>query len=92
MIALNTQWKLKSIVIGKNVKNIGTGAFLKAAKLSSVTFKGTNAVKVGKNAFKGTSAKMKVQVPKKMKSKTLRALKKNLQKAKISKKTSYKKK
>lgn len=90
--AFKNSRKLKSIVIGKNVKNIGTGAFLKAAKLSSVTFKGTNAVKVGKNAFKGTSAKMKVQVPKKMKSKTLRALKKNLQKAKISKKASYKKK
>lgn len=90
--AFKNSRKLKSIVIGKNVKNIGTGAFLKAAKLSSVTFKGTNAVKVGKNAFKGTSAKMKVQVPKKMKSKTLRALKKNLQKAKLSKKASYKKK
>ena len=90
--AFKNSKKLKSVVIGKNVKNIGSGAFLKAAKLSSVTFKGTSTVKVGRNAFKGTSSKMKVQVPKKMKAKTLRTLKKNLQKAKLSKKASYKKK
>ena len=89
--AFKNNKKLKSIVIGSNVKSIGSNAFSKASKLSSVTFKGTKIVKVGRNAFKGTSSKMKVTVPKKMKSKTLRALKKNLQKAKISKKATYNK-
>ena len=89
--AFKNNKKLKSIVIGNNVKSIGSNAFSKASKLSSVTFKGTKIVKVGRNAFKGTSSKMKVTVPKKMKSKTLRALKKNLQKAKISKKATYNK-
>ena len=89
--AFKNNKKLKSIVIGNNVKSIGSNAFNKASKLSSVTFKGTKIVKVGRNAFKGTSSKMKVTVPKKMKSKTLRALKKNLQKAKISKKATYNK-
>lgn len=90
--AFKNNKKLKSIVIGSNVKSIGSNAFNKAGKLSSVTFKGTKIVKVGKNAFKGTSAKMKVTVSKKMKARTLKALKKNLQSAKISKKASYKKK
>ena len=89
--AFKNNKKLKSIVIGNNVKSIGSNAFNKASKLSSVTFKGTKIVKVGRNAFKGTSSKMKVTGPKKMKSKTLRALKKNLQKAKISKKATYNK-
>ena len=89
--AFKNNKKLKSIVIGNNVKSIGSNAFSKASKLSSVTFKGTKIVKVGRNEFKGTSYKMKVTVPKKMKSKTLRALKKNLQKAKISKKATYNK-
>ena len=67
-------------------------SFANSKKLANVTFKGTKAVKVGSKAFKGTSAKMKVVIPKKMSKKTRNTLKKNLKKAGISKKTVYKKK
>lgn len=83
---------MTSVVIGKNVTSIGANSFANSKKLANVTFKGTKAVKVGSKAFKGTSAKMKVVIPKKMSKKTLNTLKKNLKKAGISKKTVYKKK
>ena len=67
-------------------------SFANSKKLANVTFKGTKAVKVGSKAFKGTSSKMKVVIPKKMSKKTLNTLKRNLKKAGISKKTVYKKK
>ena len=72
--------------------SIGANSFANSKKLANVTFKGTKAVKVGSKAFKGTSAKMKVVIPKKMSKKTLNTLKRNLKKAGISKKTVYKKK
>lgn len=83
---------MTSVVIGKNVTSIGANSFANSKKLANVTFKGTKAVKVGSKAFKGTSAKMKVVIPKKMSKKTLNTLKRNLKKAGISKKTVYKKK
>ena len=83
---------MTSVVIGKNVTSIGANSFVNSKKLANVTFKGTKAVKVGSKAFKGTSAKMKVVIPKKMSKKTLNTLKKNLKKAGISKKAVYKKK
>ena len=83
---------MTSVVIGKNVTSIGANSLANSKKLANVTFKGTKAVKVGSKAFKGTSAKMKVVIPKKMSKKTLNTLKRNLKKAGISKKTVYKKK
>ena len=83
---------MTSVVIGKNVTSIGANSFANSKKLANVTFKGTKSVKVGSKAFKGTSAKMKVVIPKKMSKKTRNTLKKNLKKAGISKKTVYKKK
>ena len=83
---------MTSVVIGKNVTSIGANSFANSKKLANVTFKGTKAVKVGSKAFKGTSAKMKVVIPKKMSKKTRNTLKRNLKKAGISKKTVYKKK
>ena len=83
---------MTSVVIGKNVTSIGANSFANSKKLANVTFKGTKAVKVGSKAFKGTSAKMKVVIPKKMSKKTLNTLKRNLKKAGISKKAVYKKK
>lgn len=83
---------MTSVVIGKNVTSIGVNSFANSKKLANVTFKGTKAVKVGSKAFKGTSAKMKVVIPKKMSKKTRNTLKRNLKKAGISKKTVYKKK
>lgn len=83
---------MTSVVIGKNVTSIGANSFANSKKLANVTFKGTKAVKVGSKAFKGTSSKMKVVTPKKMSKKTQNTLKKNLKKAGISKKATYKNK
>lgn len=84
--------KLKSVVIGKNIKTIGKQAFFKCAKLNKVTFKGTAVKKIGAKAFAKTNKKMTVTVPKKLKKKALNSYKKSLKKAGISKKAKYKKK
>lgn len=84
--------KLKSVVIGKNIKTIGKQAFFKCAKLNKVTFKGTAVKKIGAKAFAKTAKKMTVTVPKKLKKKALNSYKKSLKKAGISKKAKYKKK
>ena len=84
--------KLKTVVIGSNVTNIGQKTFFKCAKLKTIQFKNVAAAKIGKQAFKGTAVKAKVIVSKKMKAKALKNLKKNMKKAGISKKASYKKK
>ena len=55
--AFTKQTTLKSVVIGKNVINIGTKAFYNDKKLAKVTFKGTAVKKIGKNAFKGINKK-----------------------------------
>ena len=44
--------RLKSVVIGANVKSIGKSSFYKCKKLATITFKGIKAPGVGKNAFK----------------------------------------
>lgn len=84
--------KIKAVVIGSNVTSIGKAAFYKCGRLSSVTFKGSKAPKLGKNAFRGTASKMKLTVSKKMKKKNLNKFKSALKKAGISKKAVYKKK
>lgn len=56
--------KLKSVVIGKKVKTIGAKAFAGCNNLKKVTIKSTVLKKVGKNAFKGTSKKANIKVPK----------------------------
>lgn len=82
--------KLKSVVIGANVKSIGKSSFYKCKKLATITFKGIKAPGVGKNAFKSGKSKVTVKVPKKMKKSQLNKLKKALKKAGV-KKASYKK-
>lgn len=84
--------KINNLVIGKNVTSIGACSFYRCSSLKNVTFKGKKSVKIAAKAFKGTSVKSKVTVPKKMTAKALRNLKKNLKKAGISKKAVYKKK
>ena len=56
---------LKKIVLPASVKSIGKEAFLKCAKLSNITIKTTKLTskKVGKNAFKGISARAVLKVP-----------------------------
>ena len=58
--------KATSITIGKNVKTIGANAFSNCKKTTSITIKSQSISKIGANAFKGTSAKAKFKVPKKM--------------------------
>lgn len=82
--------RLKSVVIGVNVKSIGKSSFYKCKKLATITFKGIKAPGVGKNAFKSGKSKVTVKVPKKMKKSQLNKLKKALKKAGV-KKASYKK-
>lgn len=82
--------RLKSVVIGANVKSIGKSSFYKCKKLATITFKGIKAPGVGKNAFKSGKSKVTVKVLKKMKKSQLNKLKKALKKAGV-KKASYKK-
>ncbi len=83
---------LTTVTIGKNVKTVNAKAFYNCKKLKNITFKGTKAPKVGSKAFKGSVAKCKVTVPKKMAKKQLNTLKSSLKKAGIGKNVTYKKK
>jgi len=80
--------KLKSLTIGANVRSIGTSAFQGCGKLKTITIKTTKLTSknVKTKAFKGTSAKATVKVPKKVK----KAYKKWLVKKGISKKAKIK--
>lgn len=80
--------KLKSVVIGKNVKLIQKNAFYGCSKLSKVTFQGTAVKTIKSGAFKKTAAKMTVKVPKTLKKnkKALKAFQKKLTKAGMNKK------
>ncbi len=80
--------KLRSVVIGKNVKSIGAKAFYKCKKLKNITIKTTKlkAKTVGKQAFKGTPKKINLKVPKKK----MKLYKKILKAKGISKKAKYK--
>ena len=89
--AFQNSKKLTSVTIGANVTNIGSKAFYKCGKLNKVIFKGSKAPKIGKQAFKGTSSKCKITVPKKMAKKQLTLLKSAMKKAGMSKKAAYRK-
>ena len=85
--------KLTGVVIGENVTNIGSKAFLNCKKLKNIKFMGSKAPKIGSKAFKGTASKnCKVVISKKMKKKDFNKLKNNLKKQGISKKASIKRK
>ena len=60
-------WKndktLQSVVIGTNVKKIGSKAFYGAKNLKKVTIKTKNLTSVGSGAFKGVSKKITIKVP-----------------------------
>ena len=61
--AFKSKKKLKSITIGKNVKNIGASAFAKDSRLTTIIIKSTVLKKVGSKAFSGISKKAKIKVP-----------------------------
>ena len=55
--------KLKSVVIGKNVKSIRAKAFYNCKKLKKIVIKSKKLHSIGKDAFKGISAKAVIIVP-----------------------------
>ncbi len=59
--------KLTGLVIGSNVKKIGTKAFYGCKKLKKITIKSTKlqSKKIGNKAFSNTNKKMELKVPKK---------------------------
>lgn len=76
--------KLKKVTIGANVAVIGKNAFKGCKKLASVTVKkNSKLTKVGGGAFKKTSSKIKISLPKNLKKN--KKLKKQLKKAGIKK-------
>ena len=57
--------KLKSVIIGKNVRIIGARAFYGCSALKKITIKSVVLKKAGKNALKGIHRNAKIKVPKK---------------------------
>ena len=55
--------KLKSVVIGKNVKRIRAKAFYNCKSLKKIVIKSKKLQSIGKDAFKGISAKAVIIVP-----------------------------
>ncbi|MCR5629562.1 leucine-rich repeat protein [Eubacterium sp.] len=68
--------KLKTVVIGKNVKTIGAKAFANLKKLTKVTIKAKKLPKIGKNAFVKKGKKVTIKVNSKLKKSAKKALKK----------------
>ena len=67
--AFKNNRKLKKVVIGQNIVRIGKNAFYGCKKLTSITIKSSRLTlkNIGKNAFKNTSPKATVKVPKNQK-------------------------
>ena len=78
--------KLKQVTIGQNVTTIGSQCFSGCKQLKKVILKGTKLKTIKSGAFKKTSAKMTVKVPKKLKAPQRKKLLKKMKKAGISKK------
>lgn len=57
--------KLKSVIIGKNVRIIGARAFYGCSALKKITIKSVALKKAGKNALKGIHKNAKIKAPKK---------------------------
>ncbi len=70
--------KLTTLVIGKNVSQIGAQAFKGCTKLKSISFQCKKAPKIKKNAFDKTKKGCKVYVGKNMTAKQFRLLKKRM--------------
>ena len=62
--ALKNNKKLKSVVIGKNVKTIGKNSFKGCKKLKSIIIKSKNITKVSAGALKNVSSKITIKCPK----------------------------
>lgn len=78
--------KLKSVVIGENVKKIGKDAFRGCKKLKKISFLGKKVKEIGSKAFQGIAKKAKINCPKAKKKAYQKLIKKsgvNLKKTKI---------
>lgn len=69
--------KATKLVIGANVRSIGTSAFQNCTKLKTVIFKGTKVTAIGRKAFSGTSKNITFKTPKKSCKKYSKLLKKS---------------
>ena len=83
--AFKGEKRLKAVSFGKNVKKIGKECFADCANLKLIEFKGNKIKYIGKSAFKGINAKVKIKVPAEMSKKDRVKLKKMLIKAGLSK-------
>ncbi len=81
---------LTQVVIGKKVTNIGKKAFYNCKKLANVQYLATNIKKIEAQAFKNTSAKMKVTLPKGTAAKKRTSIKNLMTKAGMNKKATVK--
>ena len=82
--AFNGCKKLKKVTLGADVATIGKNAFKGCKKLANVVIKNNSKLsKVGGGAFKKTSSKIKIKLPKNLKKN--KKLKKQLKKAGIKK-------
>ena len=78
--------KLKSVIIGENIKVIGKDAFRSCKKLKKISFLGKKVKKIGSKAFQGIAGKAKITCPKAKKKAYQKLIKKsgiNLKKTKI---------
>lgn len=71
--------KLTKVTVNANVTKIGKQSFSGCKKLKNISIKGAKITSVGKNAFKGTNAKLKIKLSK-LNKKTKRAVIKKLRK------------
>lgn len=74
--AFNGCTKLSSVTINASLSKIGAKAFYKCSNLKKITFKGKTVPKIGSKAFKGIYKKAVIKVPKKAKTKYVKALSK----------------
>ena len=74
--AFKNNKSLKTVIIGANVKKIGSNAFRNCKNLKKITFKSKNITQIGGNAFKGIYKKANVIIPKKKLTKYKKLLKK----------------
>lgn len=62
--ALQKNKKIKTVVIGSNVNEIGKSAFSGCSKLSTIEVKSKSVKQIGKNALKGIKSNATIKVPK----------------------------
>ncbi len=74
--AFSAMKKLKTVIIGGNIKSIGSKAFFNNKKLKKITIKSLVLTKVAKNAFKKSSGSGTIKVPKSKKKAYVKLLKK----------------